>query len=108
VWSSRFKGDIASLEKIARVTGRTPKSLLDRPHLDPNLGSEVEAFYFLSSGRRGADPIPMTEMEAYARIYGMYDVPRFVALMRRVDVAVLDAASKKTEDAPRGSGQPRS
>lgn len=69
-----------------------PPALANEPDLDPALESYIEAFWILSPGRNigsGIGGIPLTEIEAFCRMYGVELIARFVRFIRALDAEYL-------------------
>ena len=66
------------------------RSLSSRVDLRPDVYDIAEAFSVLSPSR-GMGAVPLSEIESYIRLFDVADVPRFVRLVRAVDVAYLEA-----------------
>lgn len=73
------------------------------PHLDEHLVFIWDAFWVLSSSRTAAFgslmPIPITEIEAYTRLYRIIDFDeqdQFVSTIRAIDDGYLSLVNKKS------------
>ena len=80
-----------------------PKELEDEPEIDERLLPYVEAYAVLNAGRTSgmtANPIPLTEIEAYCRLYEVADISRFVRLIRAMDGAYMGYVADKAKKAP--------
>lgn len=70
-----------------------PAALVERGELPDHLAWYVEAYYTLSPSRQvgfGPGGILLAEMLAYAAIFGVSDVQRFVRYMQSLDVLYLE------------------
>lgn len=80
-----------------------PAALRDRPEPFDDLAPVLRAFALLSAvrpfagGPAGAAPapIPLAEMQAYCRLFGVADVEEFVRLIRAMDDTVLARAAER-------------
>jgi hypothetical protein len=76
--------------------------LEEEPEIEERLLPYVDAFAVLSAGRTvgmAANPIPLTEIEAYCRLYQVEDTDRFIRLIRAMDGAYMDYMDHKAEKA---------
>jgi hypothetical protein len=94
-WGPRIK----RLIEIEQATGRTPQALQDAPICYGYEREMVLAFNFLTDRRSigmVANPIPLTEIEAYFNLLGDQVVPKdiFLELMRVMDLEYLEKANR--------------
>lgn len=85
---------------MAQKTGKLPRELENEPDIEARLLPYVEAFAVLNAGRSAgmtANPIPLTEMEAYIRLYQVADIVRFIRLIRAMDKAYMDHSADKAK-----------
>lgn len=72
------------------------------PSVEPHLVWYVEAFRSLANSRpvgMGLGPIPLSEIEAYVRLFGLVDddLERFVHLIHALDAVYLKWANRKKQ-----------
>ena len=97
-WQFDWGDRLDFLTTLADQTGQEPAVLADRPDLYEDLYEVAEAFAALSSGRTlslglggaVANPIALTEIEAYCRLIGITDTAEFSRLIRVMDAAYLE------------------
>jgi hypothetical protein len=92
------------LERVGAIAGAPPPALEARPVLLPGLGRYVEAFDRLSSARGagfgGPNPIPLSEIESYCRLFGWRDpeeIGELVELIQAMDEAYLEVSTRLRE-----------
>lgn len=75
--------------------GVKPQALIDRPELDDDMASYVEAHSILSRTRQSsfaANPISLSEMESFCRLYKINDPPKLVQMVMLIDQVHLEKA----------------
>jgi hypothetical protein len=85
---------------VARKTGKLPKQLEQEVELERRLIPYVDAFATLHSGRQSgmaANPILLSEIESYCRMYRVYDMDRFIRYIRVMDRSFIEYSAKKAE-----------
>jgi len=73
------------------------------PHLREDLHWIAEAFYRMTSSRQigfGVGPIPLTEIDAYIRLFGLLDddIERFYRLITALDAVYVKWTSKRAQN----------
>ena len=80
-----------------------PLFVQNQPHLREDLHWIVEAFYRMSGSRQigfGVGPIPLTEIEAYIRLFGLLDddIEQFYRLITALDAVYIKKTSKRDKN----------
>lgn len=81
----------------------SPKALETKPILYDWMIEYLEGFQVLSRTRSigmALNPIPLTEIESYLRLYGSIDPIRFIRYICKMDSVYLDVMAKRSS----GSG----
>lgn len=74
-----------------------------RPRLAPDLRPFYEAFWTLSAARQsgfGHQPLQLTELEAYIRLFDVQDRKRFVRLIQVLDKTWLTHQKEQADANP--------
>ena len=83
-----------------------PKAYLDKPELSPELLEYEDAFWILNTSRTiGFDAIgyiPLTEIEAFCRLFPVLDVPKMVSIIRHMDRLFVDFHNEKRKASAKG------
>lgn len=70
-----------------------------KPDSDPYLQSLVNAFWIIEKGAHENGTIPVSEIEAYCRLFDVQEVEDFVQLIYSMNVPVIEYKNKQTEKA---------
>lgn len=90
------------MRTVEQSTGRTPPALIDKPEYPEAYDEYIQAFYLLSNSRQigmAVGAIPLTEIEAYCRMFDVFDIELFVALITSMDMAFMTHMNKKRDRA---------
>jgi hypothetical protein len=102
-WEVAYGDRLPLLEKMAEK-GVMPEALANRPEVSAHAASYYNAFVRLHSSRLSAGmPIPLTAVEAYARMFAFDDLDERAELLRYVgacDRAFLAESGKNQDDVP--------
>lgn len=89
---------------VEKATGKTPKTLLDKPRLHEWLSWYYDAFWMINSGRRihqgSVGMVPLTEMVAYLELYAVEEIEArqlFVKTMRALDSVYVKQVNAKIQ-----------
>lgn len=96
-WEAEWGEHLEFLE-AQEQEGYDVPALDRRPRLPPRLQKYLDAFYTLSHGRVflfGACGLPLSDLEAYCRIFGVYDQELFVRHILAMDRVYLSEVNKK-------------
>lgn len=89
---TKDKANIQFLEDMETDSGTTPPAL-ERIRTQPDLneGNQwiLDAIRFLFESRTSLKPIGIDTLLNYAKVYPVYDMQRFVEIIRRVDKAII-------------------
>lgn len=83
---------------MARAGFPVPRQALSEPELDEHLLEMLDAFWLLNTSRQnGFDVgyIPLTEIEAFCRMFPVIDVPGFVVIIRHMDRLFVEFHQEK-------------
>jgi len=106
LWELQWGSKLKFLMQVQETTGSPPTALLNRPKLTLWIAPYYEAYSTLNGSRQigmnGAGPIPLSEIDAYTRLYGITDQDekeKYVTMINALDSAYLKfyAAKQKTE-----------
>lgn len=86
---------------MAKATGKTPDALQRKPEYPYEHGEYLQAFELVSRGRRiglnSVGYIPLAEIEAYCRLFEVFDVELFVRVMVELDGIFISFIDSKKE-----------
>jgi hypothetical protein len=97
VWSYRWSDSLESLKRIAKVSGKMPKALIEKPELDDSVDQYIKAISYLNYFRNSDGKIPMQDMVTYGNQIGEEDVLEFIKILTIADQALLAAAREYSE-----------
>ncbi len=78
----------------------TPSALAKEPEVFADVLDIRDAFIILSPSRSagmGVGCIPLTELEAYIRLYEVDDIDRFLQLIRAMDAEFVEHINKRNQ-----------
>jgi hypothetical protein len=92
-WELRWGKQAEQLRSVADKTGKTPKALEDEPEIYPDVLWLWDAFWLLHRSRpigMTVGPIPLTEIEAYIRLYQVQQVELLITAVDALDRLYLE------------------
>ncbi len=102
-WECRHGGQrMKTLLDVERARGKSIKTLDEMPDVPPPVAWVREAFWVLNSSRSvgfGVGFIPLTEIEAYVRLFEVERRVWFVTVIRELDEIYMDRQRAKDQNA---------
>lgn len=98
-WEVDWGDSLEFLEEVANAGG-DPPALRNRPDKDPWMQEYLTAFSILNQTRSygmGPNPITLTELLAYIKVYEPLDQVQFIGYILLMDATYLGAKSKRAE-----------
>jgi hypothetical protein len=98
-WSVEWGKHAKFLRSIQHEMSNTPTALKNEPILTYETMPYIKAFSILSNSHQVHDgiiqPIPLTEMESYCRLFNVDDIELFIEVMHAADQAYMEHFASK-------------